>query len=213
MKKLLTVLLVAVLVFALVSCGSTSDTAAPASEPEEAATEAETMDEAAAPAEEEGLPQLGLKVASINWTNAHGWRITYEAQIKEVADQYIEQGVISEYQALCPNQDSALEVQYFEQCVNDGYDIILINAGGSSGLDAAFEAAIDAGIIVIPVDNLYPYPGVVGVQTDQTVWAGTNFDALVAHFNGAEAKTLKLQRTAGNNRFRSARRCLGSKTG
>lgn len=124
----------------------------------------------------------GLKVASINWTNAHGWRSTYDAQLKEVADQYIKSGVISKYQALCPNQDPALEVQYFQQCINDGYDIILINAGGSSGLDSCFEQAKAKGILVIPVDNIYPYAGVVGVQTDQSVWAGTNFDAMIAHF-------------------------------
>lgn len=124
----------------------------------------------------------GLKVASINWTNAHGWRSTYDAQLKEVADKYIADGVISKYQALTPNQDPALELQYFQQAINDGYDIILINAGGSSGLDSAFEAAAKKGILVIPVDNIYPYANVVGVQTDQGVWAGTNFDAMVRHF-------------------------------
>lgn len=171
MKNVLIILLAIVLIFAFVSCS-----------PEEAAT---------------GEKQDGFKVASINWTNAHGWRITYEAQIKEVADQYIEQGLISEFQAFCPNMDPALEVQYFEQCINDGYDIILINAGGTTGLDASFEAAKEAGIIVIPVDNLYPYPDVVGVQTDQGVWAGTNFDAMVEHFNGEPAKLLNFSGIPG----------------
>jgi ribose transport system substrate-binding protein len=129
-----------------------------------------------------GVGVKGLKVASIDWTNAHGWRSTYDAQIKEVADAYIKTGVISKYQALCPNMDPALELQYFQQCINDGYDIILINAGGSSGLDSAFEQAAAKGILVIPVDNIYPYKDIIGVQTDQSVWAGTNFDSMVAHF-------------------------------
>lgn len=138
-----------------------------------------------------------LKVASINWTNAHGWRSTYDAQLKQVADKYIADGVISKYQALCPNQDPALEVQYFDQCINDGYDIILINAGGSSGLDASFEKAKAKGILAVPVDNIYPYPGVVGVQTDQGVWAGTNFDAMVKHFSGRKAKVVNLSGMPG----------------
>ncbi len=157
MKRLILLVLMLAMLISVVACASTP-TAAPT------------------------LGVKGLKVASIDWTNAHGWRSTYDAQVKEVADQYIATGVVSKFQALCPNQDPALEVQYFQQCINDGYDIILINAGGSSGLDSCFEQAAAKGILVIPVDNIYPYPGIVGVQTDQKVWAQTNFDAMVAHF-------------------------------
>ncbi len=151
----------------------------------------------AAPATSAAPAKKAFKVASINWTNAHGWRSTYDAQLKEVADKYIADGIISQYQALCPNMDPALEVQYFDQCINDGYDIILINAGGSSGLDASFEKAAAKGILAVPVDNIYPYPGVVGVQTDQTVWAGVNFDAMVRHFGGRQAKVVNLSGMPG----------------
>lgn len=169
MKRLLVILLSVALLFVFIGCSST-----PASSAKKA-----------------------FKVASIDWTNAHGWRSTYDAQVKEVADKYIKDGIVSKFQALCPNQDPALEVQYLEQCINDGYDIILINAGGSSGLDASFEKAKAKGITLIPVDNIYPYAGVVGVQTDQSVWAGTNFDALVKHFNGKPAKILNFSGMPG----------------
>lgn len=162
---------------------------APASAP--APTSAAPVASSAAPAKKT------FRVASINWTNAHGWRSTYDAQLKEVADKYIAEGAVSQYQALCPNQDPALEVQYFDQCINDGYDIILINAGGSSGLDASFEKAAAKGILAVPVDNIYPYPGVVGVQTDQTIWAGVNFDAMVKHFDGREAKVVNFSGMPG----------------
>lgn len=208
MKKLSTLLLVIMLVFALVSCAPAQESDTPADDGATSsddgtapADDGATTDDADEPAPaddtDEPAKQEGLKVASINWTNAHGWRITYEAQIKEVAEEYMAQGIISEFQAFCPNTDPALEVQYFEQCINDGYDIILINAGGSSGLDACFEAAIEKGIIVVPVDNLYPYPDVVGVQTDQGVWAGTNFEALIKHFDGAPAKLLNFSGIPG----------------
>jgi len=196
MKKLMVVFLALVVVFAFAACSPSSPAAPsePAAQP--SAPEAPSADPAespqAAPAKEGGL-----KVASINWTNAHGWRSTYDAQLKEVADEYIAKGIISQYQAFCPNMDPALEVQYFQQCINDGYDIILINAGGSSGLDACFEAAIEKGILAIPVDNIYPYPGVVGVQTDQTVWAQVNFDAMVRHFNGKPAKVVNFSGMPG----------------
>ena len=170
MKSLILVVLTLALLVSVGGCAS-----APQAAPQAAAANTPQAAPQAAAAK-------GLKVASINWTNAHGWRSTYDAQLKEVADKLIAEGVISKYQALTPNQDPALELQYFQQAINDGYDIILINAGGSSGLDSAFEQAAAKGILVVPVDNVYPYANIVGVQTDQTVWAGTNFDAMVKHF-------------------------------
>ncbi len=187
MKKVVAILLVLTLVFVATACSTPGQESSKPSTESVAPSTVETTDAATTT---DSAPQGGFRVASINWTNTHGWRITYEAQLKEVADEYIAQGLISEYQAFCPNQDAALEIQYFQQCINDGYDIILINAGGSTGLDACFEEAVEKGIIAIPVDNLYPFAGVVGVQTDQAVWAGTNFDAMVAHFNGAPAKVV-----------------------
>ncbi len=72
----------------------------------------------------------------------------------------------------------------FETAINEGYDIILINAGGSSGLDSCFEQAEEAGILVVPVDNLYPWAGSIGVQTDQTTWAGNSCKALCEGIGG-----------------------------
>src|SRR5512140_3171529 len=149
MKRLILVVLMLALLVSVGGCVSTPQVAPQAV--------AANTPQAAAP---QAAGVKGLKVASINWTNAHGWRSTYDAQLKEVADKYIAEGVISKYQALTPNQDPALELQYFQQSINDGYDIILINAGGSSGLDTAFEQAAAKGILVVPVDNIYPYPNV-----------------------------------------------------
>lgn len=152
----------------------------------------------AAFAERADLTTMGFKVASINATNAHGWRSVYDAQLREVAEDYIAKGIISEYQEFCPQNDSATEVQMFETCINDGYDIILINAIGSSGLDACFEQAEEAGILVVPVDNLYPWEGSIGVQTNQYAWAGNACDYLckslegkgkILQFNGQVATT------------------------
>lgn len=153
---------------------------------------------ASALAERADLTTMGFKVASINATNAHGWRSVYDAQLREVANDYIEKGIISVYQEFCPQNDSATEVQMFETCINEGYDIILLNAIGSSGLDACFEAAEEAGILVVPVDNLYPWEGSVGVQSDQRVWAGNGCRYLcealggegkILQFNGQVAAT------------------------
>lgn len=163
MKKILSLLLVFIMIFSFIA-------AAPVAKP--------------VSAEKADLGNLGLKVASINWTNAHGWRSVYDAQLREVAEEYQELGIISQYDEYCPNMDSSQEVAMFETAINEGYDIILINAGGSSGLDSCFEQAEEAGILVVPVDNLYPWAGSIGVQTDQTVWAGNSCRALCEGIGG-----------------------------
>jgi ribose transport system substrate-binding protein len=141
-------------------------------------------------AERSDLTTMGFRVASLNATNAHGWRSVYDAQLREVAEAYKAEGIISEYQEFCPQNDSATEVQMFETCINEGYDIILINAIGSSGLDACFEAAEEAGILVVPVDNLYPWENSIGVQTNQFVWAG-NACRYLCEALGGEGKILQ----------------------
>jgi len=108
----------------------------------------------------------------------------YDKQLREVADDYKSKGIISEYDEYCPNMDSAQEVAMFETCISKKYDIILINAGGSSGLDSCFEEAEKAGILVVPVDNLYPWAGSIGVQTDQTIWAGNSCKAMCEALGG-----------------------------
>ncbi|MDR1580399.1 MAG: substrate-binding domain-containing protein [Synergistaceae bacterium] len=150
---------------------------------------------AAAPAGAKEIKQ-GLKVASINATNTHGWRFVYDKQMREVAEGLKAKGIIAEFTELCPNMDQAVEAQMFETCVNEKYDVILLNAVGSSGLDTQIEMAIDAGITVIFVDNLYPYEGVLGIQTDQRIWAGNACQALV-DFLGGKGKIIMLNGILG----------------
>lgn len=143
-----------------------------------------------------GELKQGLKVASINAINTHGWRFVYDKQMREVAEQLKADGVIAEFTELCPNMDQAKEAQMFETCVTEGYDIILLNAVGSSGLDTQIEMALDAGITVLFVDNLYPYEGVTGVQTDQRIWAGNTCRALCEGLGG-KGKILMFNGVAG----------------
>jgi ribose transport system substrate-binding protein len=138
----------------------------------------------ASPASAAGEIKKGLKVASINAINTHGWRFVYDKQMRQVAEEYKAKGIISEFTELCPNMDQAVEAQMFETCVNEKYDIILLNAVGSSGLDTQIEMAEKAGVEVVFVDNLYPYEGVLGIQTDQRIWAGNACQALVDSLGG-----------------------------
>jgi ribose transport system substrate-binding protein len=173
----------------------TEEAAAAQAEAERIAAEAEAARVAAEQSAGSEL-KTGLKVASINAINTHGWRFVYDKQMREVAEIYKASGIIGEFTELCPNMDQAQEAQMFETCVNEGYDIILLNAVGSSGLDTQIEMALEAGITVVFVDNLYPFEGVVGVQTDQRIWAGNGCRALCEALGG-EGKILMFNGVAG----------------
>lgn len=188
MKRLLSLLVAMLMVFSLTACGGAKETV-PETDKENqtqdnAVEEPEPEVEAEKPVGRAELEGQGLRVASINAMVTHGWRYVYEAQLKEVADEYIERGIISEYTTMSPDNDQAKEAQMFETCVNEGYDVILLNAVGSSGLDTQIEMALEAGITVLFVDNLYPYAGVNGVQSDQRIWAGNSCRAMCESLGG-----------------------------
>ncbi len=171
MKRLIALLLAVMMILTLASCaadpGSSSTTGDSNSSTSSGGTETE-----------------GLKVASINAYNHNGWRMTYENDLKAVADEYMKEGIISKYDTFCPNGDQAQEVQMFETAINEGYDIILINAIGATGLDPQIAKALDQGITVVSIDNLYDYDGVLKVQTDQRVWAGNNAKFICEQLGG-----------------------------
>lgn len=77
-------------------------------------------------------------------TNAFQISITEAAQAKGE-----ELGI--ELNIFDANQDAATQISQIEQCVSQGYDAILFEPVDPDGLEAAAQAAIDAGVVVINV--------------------------------------------------------------
>ncbi|MGI6020727.1 MAG: substrate-binding domain-containing protein [Lachnospiraceae bacterium] len=140
----------------LVGCGgSTQEAAAPAEEKEEAAAPTEEKEEAPAeeaPAEEapaEEAPAGGeYKIAYANKTLNNPYFVALDANLKAFCE---EQGWT--YTSLDAGEDIAAEQENMETFISQGYDCIIINPVDPEACIASIQAAVDAGIPVIGVDN------------------------------------------------------------
>ena len=117
---------------------------------------------------EDGITEIRL--ASHNAIiEGNPYRIRYEADIREAAEDAINYGFRVHYASFVSNWDAAIEAQHIRNSINEGYHIILVNPVAPSGMDPLIESAQEAGIIWINADCIYesPYVDILNIATDQ----------------------------------------------
>lgn len=197
MKKAIALLLALVMVFALVACGSEPAT----TEPQGTTATTETPE---TPATEE-TPKEGetkdVRLASHNAIiEGNPYRVRYEADIQEAAAAAADHGLNVSYASFVSNWDAATESQQIENSINEGYDIILVDAVSSTGLDPIIEKAQDAGIIYINADCEYTSTdvNVLNVSTDQ-YYLGYATAKYAGEVLGEGAKVVMIAALEGNS--------------
>lgn len=186
MKRFLSLLLIAVLCISMFSACSSSEPAKPESSDEKSTSTEETTKDTGKEEEKstDKAEKKGLRVAMHNAVNNNGWRVRFEAQLQEVADKYIKEGIISQYSTFCSNNDPSTQSQQIEQTINEGYDIILVNPISGTGLDPIIDKALEKGITYVNVDCLYESDRIVNITTDQEEWARINAEFVCENLNG-----------------------------
>lgn len=190
MKKYLAMLLAVVMVLSLAACGSkdntpTDDGNTPAVSDNSGNT-SETKD---------------IRLASHNAViEGNPYRVRYEADIQEAAAAAAEYGLNVSYASFVSNWDAATESQQLENSINEGYDIILVNAVSSTGLDPIIEKAQDAGITYINADCEYTSTdvNVLNVSTDQ-YYLGYETAKYAAQVLGEGSKVIMIAALEGNS--------------
>ncbi|RPI79899.1 MAG: sugar ABC transporter substrate-binding protein, partial [Chloroflexi bacterium] len=69
--------------------------------------------------------------------------------------------------------------------INRGVDAIIINPNNQTALNPVIQEAVDAGIVVIAVDQEVSAPGAINVVIDQTEWARMSARWLADQLGGA----------------------------
>ncbi len=192
--------LVALLLIASVvaACGGTA-TPAPqepaAEEPQEEAApaEEEMAEEATAPAEEEiaeeemaeetgeGAP---FTIGVSNGFVGSEWRTQMIQNMQDVNQEYMDQGLTNELVIESADVDVQGQTQQIQNLINRGVDAIIINPNDQNALNPIIEEAVDAGIVVIAVDQEISAEGAINVVTDQKEWAKISARWLVDQLNG-----------------------------
>ena len=139
-KKFLAFLLAGMMVLSLAACGGQSAPSADA----DAETNAEAGAETNADAEESAAPAYKIALCMSHQTNA--FTIAVGSGAKAKAEEL---GVTVD--VFDGKQDQATQVSQVEQCINSGYDGILIEPVSVDGIVPAVKAANEEGVPVITV--------------------------------------------------------------
>ncbi len=183
-RVLLILLVVAMMATALVGCGGATDTPAPEeptpAEEQEEPTEAPPTGEEP---EEEGEEPFTIGVS--NGFVGSEWRTQMIQNMQEVNQEYMDQGLTNELVIESADVDVQGQTQQIQNLINRGVDAIIINPNDQNALNPIIEEAVDAGIVVIAVDQEVSSPDAVNVVTNQKEWAMISARWLVEQLGGA----------------------------
>lgn len=149
-KRVLAVMLTAMMAVSMVACGSTAapaaDSAAPAAEPAEEPTE----DTAEEPAEEPAASGDLIKVGIVNLDPSEsGYR---SANVRSYEETFCEaNGYDAQFAYFMKNEE---QIQAAQKFIQDGVDYLLISAADAAGWDSTLQDAADAGVQVILFDRM-----------------------------------------------------------
>ena len=77
------------------------------------------------------------------------WRVALANEIKRLVNDLIAEGVVSDFEMSDSNGDAGLQISHIRSFIEKGCDVITTVPGSVTGLNAAIEAAADAGIPVV----------------------------------------------------------------
>jgi len=134
----------------------------------------------AAPAASDDKFTIGISNSFIS----SEYRTQMIAELQEVNKEYMDAGITTELVIESADTDVAGQIQQLQNLMSQGVDAILVNPGDVNGLNATLQEAVDAGIIVISVDQELNVPGVYNVGIDQKEWAMTSAKWLAEKLGG-----------------------------
>ncbi len=92
-------------------------------------------------------------------------------ELIETNAEYMEKGLTNELVIESFNTDVAGQIEQIENLMNQGVDAILVNPGDAVALNSILEEAVQAGILVLSIDQEIEAEGVINVGHDQYEWA------------------------------------------
>jgi ribose transport system substrate-binding protein len=187
-KKTIMLMVALATVFSMIlgACTPTA-TQAPAPAATDAPAAPAATDAPAAPAATEAPAVTGTEKFTIGISNpfiSSEYRTQMIAELQEVNKEYMDAGITNELVIESADTDVAGQIQQLQNLMAQNVDAILVNPGDVNGLNATLQEAVDAGILVISVDQELNVPGVYNVGIDQKEWAKTSAQWLADKLGG-----------------------------
>jgi len=173
-KVLLALLLVTTVATALVGCRQPVEEPIDVEEPTEPPAVEEPVDE---------VEPFTIGVS--NGFVGSEWRTQMIQNLQEINAEYMAQGLTNELIIESADVDVPGQIQQIQNLINRGVDAIIVNPNDQNALNAVMEEAVEAGILVIAVDQEVSSPQVLNVVTNQKEWAMISARWLVDQLGGA----------------------------
>ncbi|RPI79977.1 MAG: sugar ABC transporter substrate-binding protein, partial [Chloroflexi bacterium] len=113
------------------------------------------------------------------------WRTQMIENMQQLNQEYMDAGLTEELVIESADVDVQGQIQQISNLINRGVDAIIINPNNQTALNPVIQEAVDAGIVVIAVDQEVSAPGAINVVIDQTEWARMSARWLADQLGGA----------------------------
>ena len=124
-----------------------------------------------------GLPQVPKvdKDGAALWCHSESyqgnpWRVALTNELKRLVQGLIDEGKVSAFQMTDSNGDVGLEISNIRSLIDAGCDIITSVPGSPTGLNAAVDAAAEAGIPFITAASTVTSPNAINVDSNYYKW-------------------------------------------
>ncbi len=106
--------------------------------------------------------------------------------LEEVNAEFMEQGLTNQLVIESENTDVAGQIQQIQNLINQEVDAIIVNPGDVEGLNLILEEAVEAGIVVIAIDQEICAEGSYNVAINQKEWAMISAEWFAENLGGGD---------------------------
>jgi len=112
------------------------------------------------------------------------WRVALTNELKRLVEGLQEEGVVSSFEMSDSNGDAGIQISHIRSFIEKECDIITTVPGSGTGLNAAIEAAVDAGIPVVTGAAAVSSEKAINVDSNYYKWGYNMADNLAKSLNG-----------------------------
>lgn len=112
------------------------------------------------------------------------WRTQMYEDIEKVFFYYKGKGLVDKFIIQHAGADINQQIQQCRNMINQGVDVLMINANSATGLNGVIDEAKDAGIPVVSFDQAVTNPYAINVTNNHYTWAKSLAEFVAQQLNG-----------------------------
>lgn len=178
MKRILSMVILAVMMFSLIACSSKNNSSSTPSENNQSSQESQSS-------VQETKDGEGYVIGFCNYATANSWQIQMEAEFKYKAEALKSEGIIKDYYITNANGDVSKQISDFNDLMTKDVDAIIITAISPTALSPVCEKATEEGVKVIAFDSCVETDNVAGkVVSDDKDFGRVGAEFIVEKLDG-----------------------------